>query len=473
MEKSKRSLSLRNFRFTRKTTIAAVAILLFVVAAGAFLMSPSADDAAAEPALQTSKVRVGDLVITANGAGTVIPAAQVDLGFRSGGMLIELNVSVGDAVVAGQSLARLDGNIQAEADFQALFTPAGVAQADGEVARAEIALNDAKVYLIYLISPEVYYNEIRLAEMQSALDAVNADPAATEDAKAVAQKNVQYAQLNLRAAQSTYVDEYCPLYFPYSWIDEISGEEMTGVLPPTEAAITLARADLESARVALADAQAALEIVKAGPEALTAPLAALGPQTAKLEQARLALESTRLIAPFDGTVMSLNAVIGQTVGTAPIMSVATTQNLLVRFYLDESDVDKVAAGKRVLFIFDAYPDLTVEGKVIRVEPALQTVDGTPVVVVWAELPSDAAVVILSGMTVDAEVIAGEAHNALIVPVQALREITPGSYAVFVVEADGQLKLTPVTVGLRDYANAEILSGLKAGDVVSTGTVETK
>ena len=77
------------------------------------------------------------------------------------------------------------------------------------------------------------------------------------------------------------------------------------------------------------------------------------------------------------------------------------------------------------------------------------------------------------MTVEVEVIGGETHNALLVPVQALRELTPGSYSVFVVQPDSSLKLTPVTIGLRDFANAEILSGLKAGDVVSTGVVETK
>ena len=73
---------------------------------------------------------------------------------------------------------------------------------------------------------------------------------------------------------------------------------------------------------------------------------------------------------------------------------------------------------------------------------------------------------------EAEVIAGEALGALIVPVQALRELAPGSYAVFLVGENDQLTLTPVTVGLRVFANAEILSGLKAGDVVSTGTAET-
>jgi multidrug efflux pump subunit AcrA (membrane-fusion protein) len=169
----------------------------------------------------------------------------------------------------------------------------------------------------------------------------------------------------------------------------------------------------------------------------------------------------------------LNAVVGATVGTSPVLSLASTDDLLVRFYLDETDIDKAAPGRSVTFTFDAYPDLPLEGEVIRVEPALQIVDGTPVVVVWAKLPVQTAPQIMPGMTVEAEVIAGKASAALIVPIQALRELSPGSYAVFVVQPDGELRLTPVSVGLRDYANAEVLSGLEAGAVVSTGNVETK
>ena len=81
--------------------------------------------------------------------------------------------------------------------------------------------------------------------------------------------------------------------------------------------------------------------------------------------------------------------------------------------------------------------------------------------------------LLSGMTAEVEIIAGEAKGALLVPVQALRELAPGQYAVFVVKPDGELELRPVTVGLKDFANAEILSGLELGEVVSTGTVETE
>ena len=42
------------------------------------------------------------------------------------------------------------------------------------------------------------------------------------------------------------------------------------------------------------------------------------------------------------------------------------------------------------------------------------------------------------------------------------------YAVFVVQPDGELAMRPVEVGLQDVVNAEILSGLEAGEVISLG-----
>lgn len=460
-------------RFSRKSIFITLFVTLAVIAVVAFFARPSASDATVTPALQTAKVRTGDLVVTASGAGTIVPSAQIDLSFRTSGVLTELNIAIGDGVETAQVLARLEENLQAEADFQALFTPLGVAQAEGARAEAQIALDDAPDYLMYLISPDVYYYEVKLAEAQLLLDNLNADTTAADAARADAEKNLERVKNYLTAAQSRYINEYLPTNFTYAWVDEETGEDVTQVIPPSPADITLARTNIESAKVILQDAQAALEIVKAGPEALTAPVTALGPQMAKLEQVREAVEATRLNAPFDGTVVSLDAIIGQTVGTSPIMTIATTEKLMVRFYLDETDIDKVAVGNRVTFTLDAYPNQPVDGEVVIVEPSLQVVDGTPVIVVWASLPAETEFNLMSGMTVDVEVIAGESLKTLIVPVQALRELAPGSYAVFIVDANGQLVMTPVTVGLRDFANAEILSGVKAGDMVSTGTVETK
>ena len=416
-------------KFSRNKIIATLVVVLAVVAAVIFFARPATSEAAEVPALQTAKVRTGDLVVTASGAGTVVPSAQLDLGFRSSGVLTELNVAVGDSVQTAQVLARLEENIQAESDFQALFTTAGLSQAELALVSAQDALVVAEGSVVYLIGSDAWYWQEQLEK-----------PEATQAEKDLARSKMDYF-LSLR-----YIDE---------------------------SDIALAQANLESARVDLQDAQAALDIVKAGPDALNAPIAALGTEMAKLEQARLLVESTRLTAPFDGKVTSLTAVAGQTVGTTPIMTVATTEKLLVRFYLDETDLDKVAVGNRVAFTFDAYPNQPVDGEVVIVEPTLQVIDGTPVIVVWASLPTETGFSLMSGMTVDAEVIAGESLKTLIVPVQALRELAPGSYAVFIVDANGQLVMTPVTVGLRDFANAEILSGVKAGDVVSTGTVETK
>ena len=462
----------KNKRFTRKSVFIMLFVTLAIVAAAVVFARPTSDTAET-PALQTAKVRTGDLIVTASGAGTIVPSAHIELGFRTSGVLTELNVTTGSAVTSGQVLARLEENIQAEADFQALFTPLGVAQAEGAVAEAQVTLDDAPETLMYLISPDVYYYEAELAEAQSLLDSLNADPAATDDARVEAQKNFDRVVVNLKAAQARYVGEYLPTYFTYTWVDEETKELMSAVIPPTAADITLARTNIEAAKVVLQDAQAALEIVKAGPQALTSTVTSLGAETVKLEKARLAVEATRLSAPFDGTVVSLEAILGQTIGTSPIVTIATTEKLMVRFYLDETDIDKVAVGNRVNFTLDAFPDQPVEGEVVIVEPSLQVVDGTPVIVAWAGLPTETGLNLMSGMTVDAEVIAGESLKTLIVPVQALRELAPGSYAVFLVDANGQLTMTPVTVGLRDFANAEILSGVKVGDVVSTGTVETK
>jgi multidrug efflux pump subunit AcrA (membrane-fusion protein) len=141
--------------------------------------------------------------------------------------------------------------------------------------------------------------------------------------------------------------------------------------------------------------------------------------------------------------------------------------------MDETDLSGLSVGNRTIYTFSAQPETTYEGEVIVIEPSLQTIDGSSVVVAWGTLPEKPSFDLLIGMTIDVEIIAGEAKDALIIPVQALREITAESYAVFVVQEDGSLKLTPVSIGLRDFANAEVLAGLNAGDVISTGTVETK
>jgi len=180
-----------------------------------------------------------------------------------------------------------------------------------------------------------------------------------------------------------------------------------------------------------------------------------------------------ITAPISGTITELNANVGQSINNAPFITIEKMDDMLIKFYVEERDLGLLQVELSVEITFDAYPDAPVSGSITMVEPALNTFEGSSVAVVWAALNETTEFPLISGMSADVEVIAAETRDALLVPIQALREITPGSYSVFVVQPDESLRMVMVSVGLRDYANAEILSGLNPGDLISTGAVETK
>jgi multidrug efflux pump subunit AcrA (membrane-fusion protein) len=88
-------------------------VLLLLIAAGYFsydYLSTDSTEASEAPQLQTAVARMGDLTVFATGAGQVIPAKEVNLGFDESGTLDELLVKIGDQVQAGEVIARLETN---------------------------------------------------------------------------------------------------------------------------------------------------------------------------------------------------------------------------------------------------------------------------------------------------------------------------------------------------------------------------
>ena len=415
-------------------------VALLAIGAGGYLyytQLAQAAQAPAAPALQTAKVRTGDLRITATGAGTLTPAAEIDLAFRTGGTLTELNAKVGDIVKANDVIARLD-------DTAARLQ---VAQAELNVQGAQAKLDDLTTGTTTTIDPN------RLTAVSIA---------------------VKQATDTLVDAQANY-----DAVFDQARDWELNDPKLSNKL----------LAERDTAARALAKAQDALTVARAQysltSSGLTTDLSAdqstvaqaqLSLEQAKLslEAARLTLSNTVLIAPMDGTVTALKADVGEAVSASPIVTLSDLDQSLLRLVVEENDASKIAVERPISAVFDAAPEVTFNGTIVRVDPLLVSVDGSPAVQAWARLDTtDSQTHLISGMSAEVEIIAGEAKNALLVPAQALRELAAGSYAVFVVQPDGQLKLTPVTIGLRDFANVQILTGLKAGDVVSTGTVETK
>jgi RND family efflux transporter MFP subunit len=242
---------------------------------------------------------------------------------------------------------------------------------------------------------------------------------------------------------------------------------------PTDAEIAAAQAALVVARSSVQEAQWYLDALNGKDVPATATgtnLAAL--ETAKLnvQSAKAALDATQIYAPVDGTIMSVSAQLGDNVSSSAIIVMGDLSKLYIKTYVDESDYQMFQVGNVAEVVFNALSDKTFSGKVVEVDPALDTSSGSAVVSGLVELdPSKAN--LLMGMSASVTVIAGQAQNAVLIPLTALHQATPGKYTVMV-RKNGKFTSVDVEVGLKDLVNAQITSGLQPGDVVSTGPVGT-
>ncbi|MCO5199412.1 MAG: efflux RND transporter periplasmic adaptor subunit, partial [Anaerolineae bacterium] len=192
-----------------------------------------------------------------------------------------------------------------------------------------------------------------------------------------------------------------------------------------------------------------------------------------LEAAQEALAQTTLIAPGDGVVLSIAGNVGEVVSAGSFITVANLNRPMIELYLDETDLDKVGMDYEVDVIFNALPDETFAGTVVQVDPQLYNESGITAVRAVVQLDNfNKQQTLPIGMNATVDVIGGRAVNALLVPVEALREISPGQFAVFVM-VDGEPELRFVEVGLKDFTFAEILSGVELGETVTTGIIETQ
>jgi HlyD family secretion protein len=511
--------------------LAALIVVAIIGFVGYRLLYRSSSNQASQPTLQTAVARRGNLVVSASATGKVIAPQEISLGFDESGTLSELLVKVGDKVKAGDVLARMDtGKTEqdvalalAEAQLNVVTAQQNLddlyANADSDAANALKAVEDAQAALDdlqnsattqaealqtltqaqqELATAQQAYNNKRSTASQSVINEAYAqlvlakknyedqkekfnDYAKKPDSdpeKAAAQLKFSAAEQAYKSALSYYnaatgtgsqLDQEvtaADLAAAQAKVDDAQREYDRVKNGPTPGEVALAQANL-------AVAQAKYATLKDGPDSAQVNLdkAQLADAQAKLEVAKQDSAVQELTAPIDGTILSIDANIGDSVGTGSVISMADLSQPVLEIYLDETDLDKIGVGYEVDVTFDALPDSTFTGHVTEVSPSLQSVSNVAAVVAKAQLdpssfskPQSLPV----GANASVSVIGGRAQNAVLVPVEALREISPGEYAVFVMQ-NGELKLRQVKVGLMDYTSAEITSGLQAGEVVSLGT----
>ena len=171
-------------------------------------------------------------------------------------------------------------------------------------------------------------------------------------------------------------------------------------------------------------------------------------------------------APIDGTVLSVAVDPGdQVTATTQVAAVGDLDHLVVMVAIDELDVAKVQAGQPATVTFEALPGRSFKGAATAIALEGTAQSGVTTYDVEVEIPGDAA--IRPGMTAAVAIEVGRRTNALLVPVETVS--ARGEVTVLV---NGKLESRRVKVGLQSDVDAEVLSGLREGDVVLLATPDS-
>jgi len=207
--------------------------------------------------------------------------------------------------------------------------------------------------------------------------------------------------------------------------------------------------------------------------------AMIASREATLRAARVNLGYTDIVSPVNGTVVSRNVTIGQTVAasfqTPTLFLIATDMtSMQVDTNVSESDIGGIRVGQKASFHVESYPDHPFDATVTQVRQAPQTVQN--VVTYDVVLGIDNKQLLLKpGMTATARITIDARQKVLRVPDQALRFVPantpaqPGQPPQVWKLVDKRPVPVPVTLGLDDDSFSEVLGGeLKPGDELIIG-----
>jgi HlyD family secretion protein len=214
--------------------------------------------------------------------------------------------------------------------------------------------------------------------------------------------------------------------------------------------------------------------------------ASIQQQHASLNAAQLNLNYTNIRAPVDGTVVSRNVDVGQTVAasfqTPTLFLVARDlTKMQVDTNISESDVGGIRLGQPVDFTVGAYGARVFNGVVAQVRQAPITVQNVVTYDVVVNV-SNPELLLMPGMTANVSVVTAQRGDVLRVPLRAVsfspreRRATPDhlqpreSTRVWV-EQDRKLHPVRIIRGLDDGTNVEVVEGeLKPGDEVAVDSM---
>lgn len=508
-----------------------------------------------KPAVQapTVDVRRGVVRTVITGTGTLEPVRQQNVSFGQAGKLVEINVKVGDRVKAGQVLARIDpgglrstaqealgGLQQAQAILKDAREQNAVQTARNALAAAEQALSDAKnqvsktvragEHVVASDKRQLSFDRQTLERLQRRLEREEA--------------TLRRARSLLELAQDTFRAHKCDSLLPPDPVacmaDQAAVDEAQAAVDASKPKVDAARDAVSAAKAqvladeaklsadenqlaldrangqkSINDAQAAVVSARDAlesettrrPNTIAQQQGGVTSAQAQVDSAQRDLSDATLISPADGTVVGVNAQVGEIVavggqttplapgtdapqpstatavstagqagatgGTAasPFLVLADVSSFQVVAPLAEADAAQVRSGQRADVTFDALPGLTLPATVLAVAPGstvIQNVTNYLVTLTLGQLDPR----LRAGLTANAAIVVAEVRDVLVVPNAAIQR-TDGQTFVTVLRDDGTQRRVLVQTGAEGDTTTEVTAGLKPGDRVVLPTVRPR
>ena len=265
-------------------------------------------------------------------------------------------------------------------------------------------------------------------------------------------------------------------------IAQVEDGDMKAALDQARANLKINEADLSDAEKWFNRQKALLEkqlTTQADYDAAEARLhrvtASIGVAKAMIASAEVALENTRIRAPFNGTVLTKNADVGEVVAPlaasvssrSAVVTIADMMSLKVEADVSESNIERIALNQPCEITLDAYPEIRYQGYVSKIVPTADRAKATVQVKVGFKsydskvLPEMSAKVLFLTKAGDAAV----SNVKPILTVSSTAIVTRnGKKVAFMIKENNAVEV-PVTTGNEMGSLLEIKGGLSAGDKV--------
>ena len=320
-------------------------------------------------------------------------------------------------------------------------------------------------------------DEAAITQAQEAVQAAQDNAASVQlNAQAAEQQaaaQVAAAQNALNAAQDNYKLNSAP--------SQTAITQAQGAVQVAQDNLTAAQQRLAAAQIQQGDslAQAQQSLLSAehnyakstGPataDLIAADRASVTSAQSVVATAQQTLDHATITAPVDGLVVAVNIQPGIVAPPGHAIEVQDS-TLEAAASFAESSIASLNVGQPATVTVSA-ANATIDGTVSEIVP-VGTSSGSNSVVTYTVVVSLAnpPASVLAGMSASVAVTTAEAQNVVTVPAIAVLG-SAGNYEVRVLDANGQVQVVPVQVGLMSSSLAEIQRGVSAGETVVVGTV---